>query len=204
MRTRTTAEPVNHRFPYQWHRLSPPGQVAPSGLMSHQQPLLTSWAALLGSDIGFMSLHFTAAGRSGHPDTCHSTPSIEIKKDNRVFLFLFLSRYVRVVKKTSGPLCRPRSIVGPLLAHLSVIAAPPVFCVAGFLLQTLQLGRKNYFFQNSCVNWSLTFSFSGSPAEPSIDLFCLSFVCTPHHINSRENDDKMKYPETINLRFHGS
>lgn len=135
------------------------GWGVPSGLMSHQQPLLTSWAALLGSDIGFMSLHFTAVGRSGHPDICHSAPPSRSIETTGSFFFLFLSRYVGVVKKTSGPSCRPRSIVetpaSPPVTHRSTTC---VLCCRFFpdtMLQTPQPRREMTCFKNSCVNWSL-------------------------------------------------
>ncbi len=112
--------------------LIPTRQGERSGLMYHQQPLLTLESGLLGPGncIGLMSFLFTVGERLGRADTCHSTHCpIKINKD----IFFFLPRRglfdLGVVKKTeeaSGLLCHKQSINqrgGTLVGSLSVSRA---------------------------------------------------------------------------------
>lgn len=83
--------------------LRPPRQGEPSGLMFHQQPLLTLEAGFLWAVccIGLMSFHFGVQERSGHPDTCHST-LCPIKIDNGILFPPTTSFELEVVRETEA------------------------------------------------------------------------------------------------------
>lgn len=137
-----------------------------------------------------MSFHFTAARRSGQPDTCHSIPPSRSIETTGPFFFcfvLFFSPRFAMSGLLRRPLARCAALGQswkPPLARLSVTAAPPVLCVAGFFLtRCSKRHEKRHVLKISRVNWSVSLSLSGSPAESSIDFFCLSsFLVSALHI----------------------
>lgn len=116
---RTAAERRPCKSEFLRHRkgpglLPPPRRCVRSGLMYHQQPLLTFLPGLLGSAIGVYVLSLYCA-RVIRPPWHLSLNSQSRSIDN----FFFSSLNVEVVKKTSVLLCHTQSIEETPASHRS-------------------------------------------------------------------------------------